>query len=112
MRYVVALLFAFVSCVAGAAVPDGKSESYSAQLDKSNMEFLQQLVSRLEQRGLKHVHVIPQLFVVIVERDGKPTALVVDSDTLQTFDVNNEIAIEFMDGPNAGHSSEALPNFR
>jgi len=77
---------------ATAAVSDSKPGSYASQLDKANMEFLRDLANKLEATGFKHVRVVPELFVAVVERpDGKPAALVVDSNTLRTFEVEKSL---------------------
>jgi hypothetical protein len=91
MRFLIGILLALTSCAALGSVTDFKpqpSQTYESQLDKANLEFLRQLSKKVEDAGFKHVRVIPEMFVVIVERpDGKPAAMVVDSNTLKAFEV-------------------------
>jgi hypothetical protein len=90
MRFLLVLLLALTP--AAAAVSDSKPRDYASQLDKANMEFLRDLAEKLEATGFKHVRVVPELFVAVVERpDGKPAALVVDSNTLRTFEVGKSL---------------------
>ena len=60
--------------------------NYQKQLDEENLLFLRELQKLIEQRGYRHVRVVPQLFVAKAEdSDGKERTLIVNSDTLEAY---------------------------
>jgi|SRR3954454_16608794 hypothetical protein len=88
MRFFLALCLMLDTYAALAAATDVKPQSYAEQLDKSNIEFLRQLSKNVEDAGYKHVQIVPEMFVVLVERgDGKRIVLIVNSNTLKAVEV-------------------------
>ena len=110
MHFFLALCLVLNTFPAFAAANDGKPQSYAEQLDKSNIEFLRQLSKSVEDAGYKHVRVVPEMFVVLVERrDGKGTVLIVNSNTLKAVEVEGSLEALTAGGRDVAAPETSLP---
>jgi hypothetical protein len=111
MRLLLAIFLALsTSCFAAGKV--GEPQSYSEQLDKSNIEFLRQLAKNIETAGYERVQVVPEMFVAIAIHEGKRTVLIVNSNTLKTVEFARGIEALTVEGTEIAPPETSLPKLR
>jgi hypothetical protein len=107
MRFFLALCLALNTSSTFAA-----PQSYSEQLDKSNIEFLRQLAKNIETAGYERVRVVPEMFVAVAVHEGKRTVLIVNSNTLKTVEFTGGIEALTADGTEIAPPETSLPKLR
>jgi hypothetical protein len=87
------LLLLASSISVAAAQPNSCADADDHQ--QSDVEFLRKLSKDVEKAGFKNVEVIPQMFLVKVDRpEGTTTTLVVDSVTGKAVEISG--ALDFL----------------